>query len=633
MDNVMNSSGRMSSFRRCAIVGSVGLGLGVALAGCTPKMYQKWADKDVQKLVRDRELKTLDYTPEVDASPVTPNKPSKKAYAEIPTTPRPPATRPAIEPTHPVVPYGMPGPAISEMFPTGVATPGSMIDLTSIQLRIDERLQLGPPKPGRSTLRLDLFGSIQYATRNSRQYKSQMESLYISALDITTERHLFAPRPFAQTGLRYTATDNPTNFNSALTAVERVGVRQKLPYGGNITAEALVNFVNTLDDNIADSQPASLALSASIPLLRGAGMVNLEPLIDSERSLVYQIRIFENYRRTFAVNVASAYFNLLAQQQQISNSLQNLQNTRQFTEQAQALYAAGIQRFIDVQRALQSQLQAENSLVNAQNNYQSALDDFKLLIGAPTDEPIEVVARELAVTVPVVGEEEAVKLAQTYRLDLRTAEDQVDDARRNVRNAKNNLLPDLDFTARAGLNDDAGNIFRDGGADAESYSAELTLDLPIDRIIERNSYRRSLISLERTQRAYEELRDQVAVDARDTLRGIRTAELQVRIQRSSVELAQQRLENAIELLRQGTGRSEDLLSAQEDLLDAQNSLETARARLQTQILRFLRDTGTLRVDPEAGSLGHALDRKEIVIEATTKPNLQVTRGASSSSVE
>ena len=40
------------------------------------------------------------------------------------------------------------------------------------------------------------------------------------------------------------------------------------------------------------AESASLALSASVPLLRGAGMVNLEPLIASERGLVYTVRGF-----------------------------------------------------------------------------------------------------------------------------------------------------------------------------------------------------------------------------------------------------------------------------------------------------------------------------------------------------
>ena len=39
-------------------------------------------------------------------------------------------------------------------------------------------------------------------------------------------------------------------------------------------------------------------------------MVNLEA-INSERQLIYRVRAFEQYRRDFAVSMASQYFQLL----------------------------------------------------------------------------------------------------------------------------------------------------------------------------------------------------------------------------------------------------------------------------------------------------------------------------------
>ena len=59
--------------------------------------------------------------------------------------------------------------------------------------------------------------------------------------------------------------------------------------------------------------------------------------------------------------------------------------------------------------------------------------------------------------------------------------------------------------------------------DTATYSAGLSLDLPIDRLAERNSYRRTLISLERQQRSFIALRDQITSNVRDALRAIRSA--------------------------------------------------------------------------------------------------------------
>ena len=136
----------------------------------------------------------------------------------------------------------------------------------------------------------------------------------------------------------------------------------------------------------------------------------------------------------------------------------------------------------------------------------------------------------------------------------------------------------------------------------------MTLDLPLDRVAERNAYRRSLIAYYAARRGYEDLHDRVAADVRASVRAIRQAQSSVSIQRRSIELARRRLENANILLKLGTTNARDVVEAQSSLLSAQDLYEQARSDLQVQVLQFLRLTGTLRVDPAAGTLGKAMDR-------------------------
>src|SRR5258707_9083969 len=91
-----------------------------------------------------------------------------------------------------------------------------------------------------------------------------------------------------------------------------------------------------LDGNAASGEDASVVLSGTIPLLRGAGMVNLEPLINGERSLVYQVRTFENFRRDFVISVATQYFRLLSLQQSVLNRRGNYTHFLTFTQRARA---------------------------------------------------------------------------------------------------------------------------------------------------------------------------------------------------------------------------------------------------------------------------------------------------------
>src|SRR5207302_7536372 len=141
-----------------------------------------------------------------------------------------------------------------------------------------------------------------------------------------------------------------------------------------------------------------------------------------------------------------------------------------------------------------------------------------------------------------------------------------------------------------------------------TYSAGINIDLPVDRVAERNTFRRSLINLERAARNYGGLRDQVIVDVRNSVRTIYSAQTSLEIQRRNIDLAQRRLEYSYALLKLGTADSRDVVDAQQSLLSAQDSYEQALSSLQVFTQRYLRNTGTLRVDPSAGALGFAMDR-------------------------
>lgn len=585
--------------------------LGVVLflpAGCTPDAYKRSADLQVRDLLRDRKQQTLGYQPEVEAEPQASAKPVAKSYSKVPASPLPPPPVASLEPVRREPTWERLGPF--ELLP-GEVEPESEITFESVSRPIRLKLQLGPPERLEPIRTLDLFQSIEYAVQHSRTYQTRMEDLYLAALNVTLERHLFSPRPFVRTGLTYDGGQQDVDYRSALTASTSAGIRQQLPYGGEIVASTLVSFVNALNGNVTDGENAVLALSGTVPLLRGAGMVNLEPLIQSERSLVYEVRSFERFRRDFVVDLASQYFRLLTRQQAIANRRANYLSLADLTERTQALYAAGRLNFLQVQRSLQQQLSAENALVNAQAAYESALDDFKITLGIPVEEPLDIVPVALDVDVPDLNRIDPLELALIYRLDLTTAADQVEDARRNVQVAKNGLLPELNLTADASVGNRAGTAARSIDSRDLQYSAGVTLDLPVDRVAERNSYRRSLITLDRAQRSFDLTRDNILADVRSAIRGIRSAELSVQIQRRAVDLAQRRLEYSNELLLQGrSSDSRDVTEAQSSLLSAQDSLDSAQADLQIQVLQFLRDTGTLRVDPKAGALGHALDRAE-----------------------
>lgn len=574
--------------------------------GCTADNYRRDADRQVQRLLADRTEQTLGYAPETQLPPTAEVKPPRKAYNPLPLTPLPPPQAPPLEPAGGARRYGKLGPEL-------LFDPEQRLELGELGAdlaiaRSFDRLKYGPPADGVDPgATLELFSALRYGLENSRLYRTRTEDLYLAALNVTLERHLFSPRPFARVGANYSGGQQDANYRSALSVTNSVGVRQQLPYGGEIVAEALVDFVQALNDNSQSGESAALVLRGSIPLLRGAGLVNLEPLIDSERSLVYEVRDFEEFRRSFVVDVASAYFQLVNSQNRIRNSLISYVNSTNLVVRVEELYAAGRVNFLQVQQARQTQLGSENQLTQSQQDYQNALDDFKLLIGMPVERPLEVVGISLDVPVPNIRNVDFVQLADQYRLRLQTVRDQIDDARRSVANASNGLLPDLNLTASGQIGDrpdDLGSLKVDSRN--LTYAGGVELDLPLDRLRERNRYRAALIQFERSQREYVTARDTIAADVRTSARAVESSLITLEIQRRSIDLAQRRLEYSNELLIQGRAQARDVTESLTALLNAQNSFDRARADLQINILRLLRATGVLRVDPEAGTLGNVL---------------------------
>src|SRR5205814_9367330 len=184
---------------------------------------------------------------------------------------------------------------------------------------------------------------------------------------------------------------------------------------------------------------------------------------------------------------------------------------------------------------------------------------------------------------------------------------QMDDAKRRIEVARNALLPNLDVNFDSSVGSPNDSPAKNLNSSTWQYSAGVNLDLPIDRVAERNAFRSSLISFERARRSLQQQRDQTVADVRQSARSVRTAQATLEIQRKAIDLARRQLDYANELLTQGQAQARDVTDALASLLSAQTSYDRARADLQIQVLSFLRDTGTLRVDPDSGALGQAID--------------------------
>ncbi len=268
---------------------------------------------------------------------------------------------------------------------------------------------------------LSLDRAYQLALIHSPDYQAQLETLYLSALDVSLERFSFDTQGFVgfnsfmqrQGRIRAGSSGPRTQMVNSL-GVNGGGIG--LGRLGTTGATYAAGLANTILFNISgsSSRSANSLLDFSIvqPLLRGAGRDRImEGLTQSERTLLANVRQLERYRRGFFLQVTTGrpagagpnrfgsflnlpagapigtggFYGLLVQQTQIRNQEFAVRQLQAVLDQFRELNNVG--RLDPVQlRLLESTVfNQQSALVEAHIRYQSTLDRFVQSIGLPPD--------------------------------------------------------------------------------------------------------------------------------------------------------------------------------------------------------------------------------------------------------
>jgi len=450
---------------------------------------------------------------------------------------------------------------------------------------------------------LSLEDAMSIAFLNNREYQNRKESVYARALTLTGRRNDFTNIWGASVDLsaeRDTANDTSgaVDLSAGFSRLLANGARFSL----NL-ASAASQFFTGSPDRAASSL---ISLSFVQPLLRNAGrLVTTENLTQAERDVLYELRSFARFQQTFAVSVASQYFRVLERERVVENQRLNYENRVESTATIKAFAEEDRVPRFEYEQSRQQELAAENSYIAAKENYESALDNFKITLGIPTDVSVTLdsaaldALTEKGLVHPDISLPQSIDTALEKRYDYLTDKDRVDDRERKLAVAARRLGAD----ASLALSADVGTPSKSPAAfdlDNEgSYGIGLGLDLPLERTDERNAYRQAIINLQQSRRNLSLATDRIMLQVRDVHRRLRRNRETYYIQEKSVKLNESRVESTSLLLEDGRVRTRDLLEAQTDLVNARNNLASAVVDHTIARLEFYRDIGTLYIDEEA----------------------------------
>jgi hypothetical protein len=277
------------------------------------------------------------------------------------------------------------------------------------------------PRNGQGQVVLTLDRAFQLALLHSPEYQAQLETVYLSALDVSLERFGFDTQLFAgfnsfaqRRGRARTGSGTPSTQIISGLGANNEGIR--LRRLGTAGANYAIGLANTILFNISgpSSRSANSLIDFSViqPLLRNAGRDRvMEALTQTERTLLANVRQLERYRRGFYLQIATGrspglgpiragsllaqpagasvlvggYYGLLIQQSLIRNLEFNVRQLESVLEQFRELYLVGRLDAFQLRLFESTVFGQQSELVTARIRYQTALDRFMQLLGLPPD--------------------------------------------------------------------------------------------------------------------------------------------------------------------------------------------------------------------------------------------------------
>jgi outer membrane protein TolC len=378
-----------------------------------------------------------------------------------------------------------------------------------------------------------------------------------------------------------------------------VDFAQALPWtGGTVTATGRYLTQPTADSPYPRTTDLRLLLSQ--PLLRGVGPnATFFQLTNARRAVQGQERSLALARQRLAVEVAAAFYAVIAQRQLLDVAGQSLERTETLRKSSEARLQVGLASKLDVFRAELQAAQASDSMVRSRAALASALERFRELLALPPADPVEPEAAPLPDARDDFEPVDAlVRRALDTRLELEEARDQVGDARRAASLAAQNLLPQVDLNVgvtQLGYGGSFGDAWTAGDRRVEVF---LSASYPIQQSAQRSTRAVAQIEVGSRERAVRQRELDVEHQVRQALRDLDQIAKSVSLQRKALEVAVQQRRLSVLRYQRGLGSNFDVVDAESSLVTARSALVQLLTAYAVARLDLKRTTGTLDVDME-----------------------------------
>jgi len=273
---------------------------------------------------------------------------------------------------------------------------------------------------------------------------------------------------------------------------------------------------------------------------------------------------FKDARDLVILAVGNTYLQAVADQARVETADAQVKTAQALYDQADDQVKAGTSPAIDALRANVELKTRQQDLIQSKNNFAIAKLTLARVIGLAPAQQFELTDTSLYLPFAGLTVDEALKRAYANRSDFQAALADVHAAEYSLKSAKDGYLPTLSFSADYGLAGTYDTLATHGVMDVRG-----TLNIPIFQggkvhgdVLEASA------RLEQSRQRLDNLHAQIDDDVRTALLNIESAEEQVAVARSNIDLADETLAQSRDRFAAGVTDTVEVVQAEEAVASA-----------------------------------------------------------------
>lgn len=419
-------------------------------------------------------------------------------------------------------------------------------------------------------VKLTLQECISIALKNATQVKKAENNLRLEGADLLKSYGSFLPKVSATAGYV------PRSVNRSYSSSNSGSL-----YGDKVKTESeSVNLGVTASLNIFNGLSDYAALRSAIELKHAAGLS------------------LQRARESIVFDITQHYYQVLLDRELLGIARENLNSSSDLLTLTDRQYQIGLKSLTDLYQ--QQAEVASNSLtaIKADNQARKSVSELLRRLRIDPMTPIDIEPIDTSATSSVrvsVDADSLTTLSLKRRADLEAGRLETEAARWQVRKAAGNRLPKLDLAFSA--SSDGTNFLKYNGTDYTSYYPPLSTQLEngvgymvslnlnwsiFDGFLTRYSVESAKVAMLNRRLDYEELKDGVVLDIRQTAADYRAAFTQLEAAKASLRAASSAFSAVQRKYELGASGFVELSAARATLFNAKSGLTQAAYNLALQ---------------------------------------------------